>query len=109
MAIACAHSIADYSEKKGIDKEHIVVTMEDTEVFAVEAADVAMKAIEEGVARVTMSWDEVHDRARADIDAARSVSRMLENSGAVPQVPQDLLDEALEYALSAARSARALK
>ncbi len=109
MAIACAHSIADYSEKKGIDTDHIVVTMEDTEVFAVEAADVAMKAIEEGVARVTMSWDEVHDRARADIDAARSVSRMLENSGAVPQVPQDLLDEALEYALSAARSARALK
>ena len=46
MAITCAHSIADYSEKKGIDPEHIVVNMEDTDVFAVEAADVAMKIVQ---------------------------------------------------------------
>ena len=34
-------------------------TMDETEVFADEAADVAMTAIENGVARVTPTRDEV--------------------------------------------------
>ena len=45
MAIRCAHSIADYSEKQGISPENIVVKMDDPEIFAVEAADVALHSI----------------------------------------------------------------
>lgn len=99
MAIACAHSIADYSEKKGIDSEHIVVTMEDEGIFAVEAADVAMKAIEEGVARVNLSWKEVHDRAAADIQAARAMTRMLMDNNFIEEPPARFMDEALEFAV----------
>lgn len=107
MAICCAHSIADYSEKKGIDTEHIVVTMEDTDIFAVEAADVAMKAIEEGVARITMTWQEVYDRAKADISHSRHATALLQKEGFIKEPPQEMLDEALEYAVSATLSARA--
>ncbi len=45
MAIRCAHSIADFAEKRGISPDNIIANMEETEVFAVEAADVAMQAI----------------------------------------------------------------
>ncbi|HET7839596.1 MAG TPA: NADP-dependent malic enzyme, partial [Rectinemataceae bacterium] len=50
MAIRCAHSIADFSEKRGINPDDIIAKMSETEIFAIQAADVAMKAIEEGVA-----------------------------------------------------------
>lgn len=109
MAITCAHSIADYSEKKGISPENIVVTMQDTDVFAVEAADVAMKAIEEGVARVSLSWQDVHDIAARDIAESRKATALLQDSGLVPQPPQAMLDEALAHALDAVAKGRAGK
>ncbi len=106
MAITCAHSIADYSEKKGIDTEHIVVTMEDIGVFPVEAADVAMKAIEEGVARLPLSWQEVYDKALFDITAARKATQLLMDNDLIPEPPQSMLDEAMEAAVSAIKAQR---
>ncbi|HOU37656.1 MAG TPA: NADP-dependent malic enzyme [Treponemataceae bacterium] len=100
MAIACAHSIAEFSRKKGCDSEHIIATMEDTDVFAVEAADVAMKAIEEGVARRTMSWQDVHDRAATDIRSARELTQTLMDNQFIPEPPAEMLEEALSYAVS---------
>ncbi len=106
MAITCAHSIADYSEKKGISPDNIVVTMDDSDVFAVEAADVAMKAIEEGVARITLSWQEVHDRAAADIVQAREASRLLMEKGLIPEPSSDMLESALSFAVQKILEAR---
>ncbi|MDP2791845.1 MAG: NADP-dependent malic enzyme, partial [Rectinemataceae bacterium] len=77
MAIRCSHSIADFAEKRGITETDITARMDESEVFAIQAADVAMKAIEEGVARVTMTWDEVYNRAKADIAAARTMTEDL--------------------------------
>ncbi len=58
MAIAAAHSVADFAaKKKGINPDYIMPTMDETEVFAQEAADVAMQAIKDGVARVKVDWD----------------------------------------------------
>ena len=34
MAIAAAHSVADFAQKKGITPDYIMPTMEETEVFA---------------------------------------------------------------------------
>jgi len=106
MAITCAHSIADYSEKKGITPDNIVVTMEDTGVFAVEAADVAMKAIEEGVARVHLTWQEVYDRATADIDSSRIAAKMLMDADLIKRPPQAMLDASLEWAVKKTLDAR---
>ncbi len=107
MAIACSHSIADYSEKKGIDVDHIVVNMEDSGVFAVEAADVAMKAIEEGVARLELDWATVHDLAAADIDQARRATKLLMDRGFIADPPESMLEEAMEYAVAAITEKRA--
>ncbi len=104
MAIRCAHSIADFSEKRGITTDNIIATMEETEVFAVEAADVATQAVKEGVARTPLSWDEVYSRAKADISAARAVARSLMESGHIAKPPVEMLEKALAAAVAAVRS-----
>jgi len=102
MAIRCAHSIADFSEKRGIDPDNIIANMDETDVFAREAADVAQQAISEGVARVNFSWDEVYNRAKADINAARSLVEGLKRLGHITEPPEELMEIALEKAIEEA-------
>jgi malate dehydrogenase (oxaloacetate-decarboxylating) len=103
MAIRCAHSIADFSEKRGISPDNIVATMEETEVFAQEAADVAVQAVREGVARISLGWDEVYQKAAADIRAARALVEDMEENGHIRKPPPELLERALADALETLR------
>jgi malate dehydrogenase (oxaloacetate-decarboxylating) len=103
MAIRCAHSIADFSEKRGIAPDNIIATMEETEVFAVEAADTAQQAIKEGVARITLSWDEVYNRAKADIGAARALVEDMKKAGHIKEPPAEMLEAALKAAVEAVK------
>ena len=103
MAIRCAHSIADFSEKRGIKPDNIIATMEETEVYAQEAADVAQQAIKEGVARVKLSWDEVYNRAKADIAAARALVEDMKKLGHIKEPPVEILEAALAKAVEKIR------
>jgi malate dehydrogenase (oxaloacetate-decarboxylating) len=103
MAIRCAHSLADFSEKRGISPDNIIATMDETEVFAVEAADVAQQAVAEGVARISLSWDEVYKRAKADIAAARSLAEDMQKLGHIKEIPGEIMEAALQEALAAVR------
>lgn len=103
MAISAAHSIAKFSEKRGINPDNIIATMEETEVFAQEAADVAVQAVKEGVARINLSWQEAYDRARADIAAARSVVVDMEKMGHIKEPPAEMLEKALKDAIETVR------
>ncbi|GHV77134.1 malate dehydrogenase [Spirochaetia bacterium] len=103
MAIRCAHSIADFSAKRGIAPDNIIASMEETEVFAVEAADVAQQAIKEGVARVQLSWEEVYNRAKADIAAARSLTDDMRKMGHIKDPPAEILEAALALAIEAVK------
>ena len=86
-----------------IDENNIIATMKETEVFAVQAADVAMQAIKEGVARVQATWDEVYAKAKADIAASRAVADDLMARGHIAAPPQEMLDRALDEAGAAVR------
>ena len=103
MAIRCAHSIADFAEKRGITTEDITARMDESEVFAIEAADVAMKAIEEGVARVTMSWEAVYEKAKADIAASRALTGDLMKLGHIATPPDSMIRDALDWAIGQVR------
>ncbi|GHV69854.1 malate dehydrogenase [Spirochaetia bacterium] len=103
MAIRCAHSIADFSERRGISPDNIVATMDETDVFAQEAADVAMQAIAEGVARLNLSREEVYQKAHADIAAARRQTGDLMKLGHIAEPPAEMLEEALAKALKTVR------
>jgi malate dehydrogenase (oxaloacetate-decarboxylating) len=104
MAIRCAHSLADFSARRGITPDNIIATMEETEVFAAEAADVAQQAIAEGVARTNLSWDEVYNQAKADIAASRALVDDMEKLGHVKQPPAEMLQAALEKAINAVKT-----
>lgn len=99
MAIAAAHSLADFAVKRGIHIEDIVPNMDESDVFPVEAADVAMQAIKDGVARINISRDEAYKKAAADIKQARDLSRKLCEEGFIKQPPEEMLQKALQWAI----------
>ncbi len=99
MAIAAAHSLADFAERRGIDIENIVPNMEEAEVFPREAADVAMQAIKDGVARVIISEEQAFEIAKKDIEYSRSLVKNLTNEGFISDPPQEMLEDALKWAI----------
>ena len=78
-------------------------TMQETEVFAREAADVAMQAIKDGVARVEMSWDEVYQTTLKDITEARAAIDLLQQNGHIKAPDIKMLEEARDRAVAMVR------
>lgn len=101
MAIAAAEAIAKFSENRGIHTENIIANMNESDVFPHEAADVAMQAIKDGVARKEMTWQEAYDQAKADIEHARKTTQFLVDHGLIDGVPQEMVDSALDAAIKA--------
>jgi len=100
MAIAAAHSLAGYAEKRGINSENIVPTMDEADVFPFEAADVAMQAIKDGVARKPLSREEAYLWAKKDIDYSRNLVKSMSDNGFLPDPPAEFIEEALQYAIN---------
>ncbi len=99
MAIAAAKSLAKFAEKRGINTENIVPKMDEMDVFPREAADVAMQAIEDGVARIEMSWDEVYNLAKKDISMSEKTLKMMTESRLIDTPPDEMLQNALKFAI----------
>lgn len=100
MAIAAAHSLANYAEKKGLYPDNIIPKMSDADVFPTEARDVAMQAIKDGVARVKMTADEAFKRAEDDIREARNIVHKMMEMGLIKRPPQELLEAAVKRAVA---------
>jgi malate dehydrogenase (oxaloacetate-decarboxylating) len=103
MAIAAARSLAGFAEKRGLKPDRIMPTMEETDLFAREAADVALEAVRNKVARNVMDWKTVHDRALADIRQARRTMKLLQEEKIIAAPDRKMLRDALEKAVRAAR------
>ncbi len=88
MCIAAAHAIADTAEDHGLSETYIVPSMDDPDVFVREAVAVGMKAIETGIARVTMSREELERRARTAIERARGQTKLLMDQGYIQNPPE---------------------
>lgn len=101
MAIAAAYSLARYAEKQGIHPDHIVSTMEDSGVFPQEAADVAMQAIKDGVARLDITWQQAYDAAQADIKMSRKTFDLLIDSGIISQPPLEMIHDIFNQTIAA--------
>jgi malate dehydrogenase (oxaloacetate-decarboxylating) len=99
MAIAAANSLAKYAEDRGIQPDNIIATMDEAGVFPQEAADVAMQAIKEGLARVEMSREGAFAKAEDDIKYARELVKLLIDEHFIKQPPQEMLQEALEWTI----------
>jgi malate dehydrogenase (oxaloacetate-decarboxylating) len=74
MCIAAAVEMAKLAEENGLSDEYIMPTMEEVDVFPREAAAVAMKAIQQGVARITnVTFDQEYHNAKHIITRARGL------------------------------------
>ncbi len=82
MCIAAAYEIAKVAEdKRELSADFIVPTMSDWDLFPREAVAVAMKAMEEGVARVKKSKQELYDHAESVIKRARTMTEAMMKQG----------------------------
>jgi malate dehydrogenase (oxaloacetate-decarboxylating) len=87
MCIAAATELARFQEERGLDAEHIVPTMDDLEVFVSEAVAVAMKAQQQGIARVKRTRQDLHDFAYAQIKRAHDETQTLMQDGYIRPPP----------------------
>ena len=89
MCIAAAYELAKTAEDKGITEDYLIPTMDDWEVFPREAVAVAMKAQEQGVARLKLSEEELYGRASTLIKRAREETQLLMKEGFIPPAPEE--------------------
>jgi malate dehydrogenase (oxaloacetate-decarboxylating) len=101
MTITAAQSLAAYAEARGIAPDNIMPRMDERSVFPQEAADVAMQAVAEGLARTPLTREAAFAKAEADIVAAREMTELLIREGLIATPPQAMLDDALAWAMEA--------
>ena len=89
MAIAAAEELARCAEERGITEDNILPTMDEWEVFPREAVAVALKAQEQGVARLNLSRDELYSMAETKIRQAREMTQFMMDKGIIPPVPAE--------------------
>ena len=88
MCITAAYEIAKCAEDRGINEENIAPTMAEWEVFVREAVAVAMKAQEQGIARIKASREELTRCAEKMIKGARETVSVLMKSGQILPPPE---------------------
>jgi malate dehydrogenase (oxaloacetate-decarboxylating) len=89
MCVAAAYELAKTAEDRGLSEDYIVPTMDDWEVFPREAVAVALKAIEQGIAREKPSRQELTERAETIIRRARDQAKFLMKKGFIPPAPEE--------------------
>ena len=90
MAIAAAYELAKVAEEHGISEDYVIPNMDQWEVFPREAVAVGMKAMEQGVARVKMSRDELYHTAEERIKTTREKVKHLMDVGYIPKIPDGM-------------------
>ena len=84
MCIAAAYELAKCAEDKGLREDYILPTMDEPGVYPREAVAVALKAIEQKVARINLSKDQLYEKASAIINRAREETQLLMKHGLIP-------------------------
>ena len=89
MCITAAYELAKFAEDRGIGEENIIPTTAEWEVFVREAVAVAMKAQEQGVARIKVSREELTKQTEKMIRESREATALLMKEGLIPPIPQE--------------------
>jgi malate dehydrogenase (oxaloacetate-decarboxylating) len=84
MCLAAAQALADMAAERGLEPDYILPTMDEWDVFPREAAAVAVKAVEQGIAQCQTTYEEEYHRAAFIIKRAREVTQLLMDQGYIP-------------------------
>jgi malate dehydrogenase (oxaloacetate-decarboxylating) len=87
MCFAAAQALADHVGDR-LDEEYLLPNMDDWEVFPREATAVAMKAQAQGLARLTLSYDELYNHAHEIIKRSRDLTHMMMEEGFIANAPK---------------------
>jgi len=85
MCIAAADALAKMAEEKGLTEDYIMPTMDQWEVFPRVAAAVAAKAVEEGIAKKPLTYEEELINAEKIIRRSRNMTQTLMSEGYIPE------------------------
>ena len=88
MCIAAAYELAQTAVDKGLREDHLIPTMDEWEVYPREATAVGLKAIEQGIAKIKVSREELFQQASRTIKRAREQTKVLMESGIIPEPPE---------------------
>ncbi len=83
MCMAAAHALAEMAATKGLNAEYILPNMDEWDVFPREAAAVAAKAVEQGIACLQTTYEEEYQRAADIIKDARDMTQLLMDEGLI--------------------------
>ena len=87
MTIEAAKALARFAEDR-LSEDYIIPKMTETDVFPEIATAVALKAIEQGVARIKMSEEELREEIRRVMEVARKKLNVLMESKLIPPPPE---------------------
>jgi malate dehydrogenase (oxaloacetate-decarboxylating) len=87
MCIAAATELALFAEERGISETNILPTMDEWEVYPREAVACAIKSIEQGVARIKPSKQELREKATTIILNARNSTKLLMKHNLIKKNP----------------------
>jgi malate dehydrogenase (oxaloacetate-decarboxylating) len=85
MCLAAAHALADMAVEHGLSPDYILPTMDEWDVFPREAAAVAAKAVEQGLARLPATYDEEYHRAAEIIRRSRAITQTMMAEGYIAE------------------------
>jgi malate dehydrogenase (oxaloacetate-decarboxylating) len=88
MCYVAAQALADQIGDQ-LDEEHLLPNMDDWEVFPREAAAVGVKAQEQGLARLQLSYAELLQHAHDMIQRSRNLTQMMMTGGFIPEAPSE--------------------
>jgi malate dehydrogenase (oxaloacetate-decarboxylating) len=86
MCFAAAKALADHIGSN-LSANQILPTMDDWEIFPREAAAVAVKAQEQGLARKTISYEDEFKQAMDIITRSRNLTQMMMKDGFIAEAP----------------------
>ena len=87
MCITASYAISEYTEEKGLSEEYIIPNMGEAEMYIREAVAVGMKAIQQGVARMRKSPQELRESASSMIKNAHKVLKLHMEEGIISPLP----------------------
>jgi hypothetical protein len=98
------------AEEKGLSRDYIMPTMDEVDVFPREAAAVAAKAIEQGIAKFTdMTYEQEYENAKTMIMRARAMVQDAMATGYIAMPKGSQPPKPTKMALKAVAKANAKK
>jgi malate dehydrogenase (oxaloacetate-decarboxylating) len=88
MCFAAADALANHVGDR-LAPDIILPNMDDWEVFPREAAAVGIKAIELGLARKNLSYEELFEHAHATIKRSRQLTQVMMDQGFIAKAPEE--------------------